>query len=82
MSLRGCCEKRTLCEVLREINDTLQGSALHKQILPKLVEAESMGKRMAKKLEEYNKQVFAGWWADNPDYDKDLQRRMNENYIS
>jgi len=35
MSLRGAVEKRTLCEVLREINDLLQGQPIHKQVLPK-----------------------------------------------
>ena len=82
MSMRGACEKRTLCEVIREINDKLQGKPLHREILPLLVEAESMGKRMARKLEEYNKAVFADWWKANPDYAADLKRRTNENYIS
>jgi len=82
MSMRGACEARTLCEVLREINDLLQGNPIHARVLPKLVEAESMGKRMARKLEEYNKKVFADWWAKNPDYEKDLKGRTDANYIS
>ncbi len=81
MSLRGACEKRTICEVLREINDKLQGTQLHPSVLPKLVEAESMAKRMSKKLEEYNKNIFADWWAKNPDYEADLKRRHNTKYI-
>lgn len=40
MSLRGAAESRTLCEVLREINDILQGNPIHEEILPKLIEAE------------------------------------------
>ena len=82
MSLRDSCENRTICEVLREINDTLQGNPIHKVILPKLREAESMAKRMSKKLVEYNKNIYAGWWEKNPNYEKDLQRRLNESYIS
>jgi hypothetical protein len=82
MSLRGACEKRTLCEVLREINDILQGTAFHPHVLPKLIEAEAMAKKMAGKLVEYNKEVFADWWQKNPNYEADLKRRINEHYIS
>ena len=82
MSLRGAVEKRTLCEVLREINDLLQGQSVHRQILPKLIEAENMAKKMAGKLVEYNKEIFADWWQANPDYEKDVKRRLNEHYIS
>lgn len=82
MSMRSANGKRTLCEVLREINDVLQGDPLHPVILPKLVEAERMSKRMAQKLYENNKQFDAGWWKDNTDYEADLKRRMAKNYIT
>jgi len=82
MSLRCSSNNRTLCEVLREINDVLQDHVIHKQILPKLIEAEKMGKRMAGKLMEYNKQVFADWWEKNPDYEADMKLRLNKNYIT
>jgi len=82
MTLRGSTTVRTVCEVLREINDELQGTAKHKRVLPLLKEAEGMAKKMSKKLLEHNKNVFAGWWAKNPDYEKDVRRRQNENYIS
>ena len=82
MSLRGNCEKRTLCEVLREINDATQGSALHPVVLPKLREAEKMAKKMAGKLVEYNKDIFSDWWAKNPDYEADIQKRLSQTYIT
>ena len=82
MSLRGADPNRTICEVLRKINDKLQGTPIHKEILPLLVEAEGMGKRMSKKLVEYNKNVYAGWWAANPKYEEDLKVRMNKTYIA
>lgn len=82
MSLRSACEKRTICEVLREINDMLQGNPIHPKVLPKLIEAEKMAKKMAGKLVEYNKEIFATWWEANPEYEADLQRRLNESYIS
>jgi hypothetical protein len=82
MSLRGATEKRTICEVLREINDVLQGNPIHSKILPKLIESEAMAKKMAGKLVEYNKEIFSDWWQKNPDYEIDLKRRLDENYIS
>jgi len=83
MSIRGASKQRTICEVLREINDLHQGgSAVDKEVRRLLAEAEDMGKRMSKKLKEYNKEVYRGWWDKNPDYEKDLDRRMNEKYIT
>jgi hypothetical protein len=82
MSLRGSTNVRTLCEVLREINDSHQGDNEHDRAMRVLlVEAEGMGKRMSKKLYEYNKNVFSGWWEKNPDYKRDLEKRLNEHYI-
>lgn len=81
--MKHACFVRTLCEVLREIND------LHQEQKPKdrktrklLCEAEDMAKRMAFKLKEYNKHYDAGWWKDNPDYEKDLDRRLSKKYCS
>ena len=82
MSIKGACEKRTICEVLREINDLLQGNPIHPKVLPKLIESEGMAKKMSRKLVEYNKEIFATWWEANPDYAADLERRHNESYIS
>ena len=81
MSLRGSNDERTLCEVLREINDIMQGENKHPEVLIKLKEAESMAKKMAYKLLDYNKDVFREWWKKNPDYEKTLKLRMTEKYI-
>lgn len=73
--------QRTICEVLREINDLHQGPEvqdLRTRVL--LKEAHDMAKRMARKLYEYNKEAFAGWWAENPDYEADLRRRTEPGY--
>jgi len=82
MSMRGSAELRTICEVLREVNDQLQGTAKHKQVLPLLIEAESMAKKMIRKLYEYNKNADEGWWRQNQDYKKDVERRLASNYVS
>lgn len=81
MSLRGTCKLRTICEVLREIQDyavRLRGPYLRhgQEIVKRLIEAEAMGKRMAGKLYEYNKQFDRGWWEKNADYEADLRRRL------
>jgi hypothetical protein len=75
-------KKRTICEVLREINDLHQtGSEDDEKVRELLREAQDMGKRMSRKLLHYNKEVFKDWWEENQDYEADLRRRMDENYI-
>jgi len=81
MSLRGVYSLRTICEVLREINDVLQGSAGHKKVHPLLIEAEDMAKKMSRKLREYNREWDTGWWEENKDFEDDLINRENERYI-
>ena len=83
MSIRGASKQRTICEVLREINDMHQGNSPHDiAVRKKLSEAEDMGKRMSTKLKEYNKDVYRGWWEKNPDYERDLDRRLKKKYIT
>jgi len=82
MSLKKACKKRTICEVLREINDELQGLPVHETVLPKLREAETMAKSIIRKLYEYNKNANEGFWKENPDYEADFKRRMDERYIT
>ena len=81
MSLKGASKLRTLCEVLREINDELIGTEYHAAIFPKLIEAERMAKKMTKKLRSYSRKYDAGWWEANPDYERDLERRLNTEYV-
>lgn len=83
MSMCNANGVRTVCEVLRELCDIHQGGDEHDALVRrKLVEAEAMCKRMAKKLYEHNKKFDAGWWAKNPDYEDDLKRRLDEHYLS
>ena len=78
MSLKTVNKKRTVCEVLREIND-IAGS--NPEIHNRLVEAEGMCKKMAKKLYEYNKDFDKGWWKKNPNYEKSLKARLKKRLI-
>jgi hypothetical protein len=80
-SFRNAYELRTLCEVLREINDILQGNIDHDKIFPLLVEAEKMGKKMSRKLRQYSKEWDVEWWERNKDYEADLIKRENETYV-
>jgi len=83
-SMKHACASRTICEVFREIADLHQDRhAKHDKVVrKKLSECESMAKRMSRKLKEYNKHYDADWWEKNPDYEKDLDRRLNTNYIA
>jgi hypothetical protein len=81
-SFRGAHGCRTICEVLREINDLHQDSTEHSVLTrKKIFEAYEMGKRMAKKLYEYNRAFDKGWWEANPDKARDLERRLNKQYL-
>lgn len=72
---------RSVCEILREINDLCQGEeSKDYQIRDKCSEAIYKAKRMAKKLKEYNKNYNAGWWEDNKEYEASLEKRMQLEY--
>lgn len=80
--MHGASHLRTICEVLREINDMHQVDTDHdKKTRKKLREAQIMAKKMSNKLLDHNKEVFAGWWDENPDYEEDLRRRINSGYL-
>ncbi len=73
---------RTICEVLREINDLHQGMGRNEREVRRLLrEAQTMAKKMARRLLLYNQEVFKEWWAANPDYERDLKRRMEKDYL-
>lgn len=87
MTMRGACKLRTICEVLREINDFMQPdiTVADKEkavIRHKLGEAEAMAKKMDSKLLKYAKKYHKKFFADNPEYELALQRRMNERYVT
>lgn len=83
MSMRRAADRRTVCEVLREINDLHQGKEEHDTLVRyKLFECERMAKSMTRKLYENNKQWDAKFWADNPDYEKDLLKRLGTSYLT
>ena len=66
---------RTICEVLREINDSVQGDTEKDAKLRLLLnEAFTMAKKIVYKLYEYNKAACAGFWKRNPRQ----QRRIEE----
>ena len=83
MSMRDASNARTICEVLREINDICQGNDKRdKAIRKKLAEAERMAKKMSYKLLEYNREIFVDYWEENKDKEKDLKNRMSKNYLT
>jgi transcriptional regulatory protein LevR len=63
MSFNKVGTQRTICEVLREINDITDDP----KIIIKLEEATHMAKRMSNKLTEYNSLWKQGFFEPNTD---------------
>jgi hypothetical protein len=81
MSMRDVNFKRlTICEVLRSINDRLQGAG-HMDVRDMLALAEQMAKKMSGKLVEYSKKHDAEWWEENPEYVDKVNREL-ETYLA
>jgi hypothetical protein len=81
--MRGASNSRTICEVLREINDIHQGrSVTDERTRHLLAEAEAMAKKMSAKMLEYNREAFADFWEANPDVLRDTEARMKKSYIA
>ena len=78
-SMKYTNKKRTICEVVRECNDIIDGVSeliTTRQLRNKLEEIHNMAKAMTKRLYAYSKEWDADFWKDNPDYEKDLKRRL------
>jgi len=74
--------RRTICEVLRELNDNFQENSDHdKDVRKRLLEIMVMAKRMQYKLLDYNKKGNRDWWAENKNYEKALKKRMRKSYL-
>lgn len=52
-------QRRTICEVLREIYDLTEGN---KEVTDKLQDAYVMAKKMDAKLRQYHGNYDAEWW--------------------
>lgn len=75
--------KMTICEKLREINDLHQTDSKHDVVVRQLlVEAQEMGKKMSRKLLDYSVDVFKDFWEKNPNYLKNLRKRIDCDYLS
>ena len=87
-SMRTANKKRTICEVVRECYDILvdfdDGCTMTipvalNELSKRIKEIHEMAKRMTHKLYEYSKEWDAEFWAENPDYEEDLKRRIGYN---
>jgi len=80
--MRGVGNKRTICEVLREINDLAQNDTEQDIKIRKLLaEAFHMAKKMGHKLYEYNKKFDRGWWTKHSEYEKKLLNDLRANKL-
>ena len=69
---------RTVCEVIREINDVLQTlpeSGQKKELKEKLDEAYGMVKRMDRKLHEYKHGYNKDWYPGNHNLEDSCKKR-------
>lgn len=83
MTMRGSYPRRTICEVLREINDIVQGTdEVSVTIRKKLALCERMAKKMQTKLIEYSGDHHTEWWKKNPNHKANLEKRLTETYIT
>jgi hypothetical protein len=80
-SMKHTNKMRTICEVVREVNDALNTISdkrrLKNTIRIKIEEIHNMAKRMSKKLYEYSKKWDADFWEANNDYGEAVERRRN-----
>ncbi len=80
--MRFANKKRTICEVLREMNDMHQNITRHDiKMRKRLSECQVMAKKMVKKLYENSKTFDKDWWNENPEYEKALQQRIQKDYL-
>lgn len=80
MSMRDNNHRLTICEVLRCINDKLQGNE-YSDIRDMLALAERMAKRIIIKLQEYNKKEDPQWWIENHTATENFNRSV-DSYMS
>jgi len=69
--------KRTICEVLREIWDISEvlEEDLREEVQERIITAYTMAKKMNRKLRENKTGWDAYFWESNKNYRKDLRRR-------
>ena len=85
--MRQSNKKRSICEVLGEINDLHQGdTVLDILTRKKLAEAEQMAKKIVLKLIEYskacNKDSWIEWESSCPGYEELLVTRTKKSYLA
>ena len=75
MSMRDMCEKMTICETLRQLNDLIQeDTEEHNTFRDFIATAEYLAKRMSVKLHEYSAEGDSAWLVKNKRYEEILSR--------
>jgi len=75
MSMTFNNKKLTICEVLRQINDRVQGDAFS-DVRDMIALAEQMAKKIVSKLREYNEKDNPELWFDKEtrdSFDRDME---------
>lgn len=81
MTMRTASTVRSPCELVRKINDLVQGDSQKDLEIRKLCsELAKQTKRLAKELNNNGIRTWEQWWDDNPEFKKELPLRLNKDY--
>ena len=82
MTMRTASRLRSPCEILRKINDLCQGkTAKDNEIRRLCAEGEKKTKRLARELNKHDKTVWMDWWEKNDKFEKEIDRRLSDDYL-
>lgn len=81
MTMRTASPVLSPCEILRKINDLVQGDSKQDLEIRKLcAQAERETKRLAQALNKYKKEAWRGWWVENEGWRDLLAKRLKDDY--
>ena len=80
MTLRTASKERTPCEIIRKINDLVQGDTeTEKQIRKLCFEVELLSKQLATELIKY-RNWWGDWYTENDTFETDIKNRLKDEY--
>lgn len=81
MTMRTASTVKSPCELVRKINDLVQGDSQKDLEIRKLCsELVKQTKRLAKELNDNGVRTWETWWEENPEFKKELPLRLNKDY--
>jgi len=82
MTMRTASRVLSPCELLRKVNDLCQdNNPKDNKIRKLLAECEKKTKKLARELNKHDKESWRYWWESNPDFKKELELRLRDDYL-